>query len=192
MPHPEVTGFLTLTDAHDDSVHLLLTEPERMMHEPACKLFWLGSAETWLHALNWTSRQRYRWIIPDVYSGSSSLQRDWLRRYLSGEARAASSIKKLLDFILFHDRHPENNKVLLVGICINKLRECGSSVGRKPSVHCEACELLVRVVSALTMRMCSFDWPLILHFVVWFHAWAPGCVKRNTSVREKYGLVKTF
>lgn len=77
-------GVAQMTDTDNDNVHLLLGQPKKMMHDPACKLFRHGSAKTWLRALNWTALQRCRWIIPDVYSQSSSLHRDWLRRYLTG------------------------------------------------------------------------------------------------------------
>lgn len=39
MLHTDVSGFLALTDTHDDNVHLLLGQPENVMHDPACKLF---------------------------------------------------------------------------------------------------------------------------------------------------------
>lgn len=39
MMHADVSGFFTLSDTDNDDVHLLLGQPKKMMHDPACKLF---------------------------------------------------------------------------------------------------------------------------------------------------------
>lgn len=73
--------------------------------------------------------------------------------------------------------------VLLVGICINKLREHRSSVGKKSSVCTIRFVNVIRTLSVVRLWMCGFDWPVILHFVVEFHGWVPGCVKWYTSMQ---------
>ena len=82
-------------------------------------------------------------------AGAHSLHGRRPRRYLACCARAGSPIKlnELTSFFMICTGRikPE---VLLVGICINKLRERGSSVGRELSMCYTARECLVRSVSA--------------------------------------------
>lgn len=83
-------------------------------------------------------------------------------------------------------------KVLLVGICINKLREWGSSEGIKLCMYYKACEWLVRTVSALRSRMCSFDWPVILHFVLGISWLSSGVCKVKYKHARNIGSWNVF
>lgn len=102
-----VTGFFTLAGRDNDIVHLLLGQPNKMMHDPACKLFLHRSAKAWLPALNWSALQRCRRIIPDVYSQSSSLHRDWLRHILT-VSHSSRLHQTQWATVVFHDLHHES------------------------------------------------------------------------------------
>lgn len=83
--------------------------------------------------------------------------------------------------VLFHDLHSEN-KSLLVGICINKLQERGSSVGRELRMHYDACECLITTVSAWGFGVCMFWMAGNFTFcigILWL-----GCVKWNLNTQE--------
>lgn len=83
-------------------------------------------------------------------------------------------------------------RVLLVGIWINKLLERGSSVGRELSMCCQACEALVTTVSAMRMGMCRFDWPVIFTFCSWTSWLSSGTVQCDIQACKEYGLMKNF
>lgn len=163
--------------------HLLLGQPNEMMHYPACKLFWHRFAETWLHALSWYHSPEVqvdysRCVQPELIFAQAAAEA--LSHWISPSSELHQTEWAN---VLFHDLHREN-KSLRFSLLESALTSCGSvgAVWAERSASTNACECLVRTLGALRFGMYIF-W-LTSHFT--FCSWISWLSYRLCKVSDKH------